>query len=214
VVSDRPKALAEINGRPFLDVLVDELLRYGLLRLIFCTGYGGDQIAAYIRDRKNAEVVTSAENRPLGTGGAVVHALPSTRSDPFLVVNGDSFCKVSYPDLLEFHRSRNAMLTIVVTPPSGRGDAGTVQVDGQGRIVAFAEKPAGNGNEVRQVNAGIYVMQREAIGLAPRVDAFSLERELFPAAARSGRCFAFAVPGPLTDIGTPERLKAARKQDF
>jgi D-glycero-alpha-D-manno-heptose 1-phosphate guanylyltransferase len=213
-VPDRPKALAEINGRAFLDVLVDELVRSGLRRLVLCTGYGGDQIAAHFRDRSDAEVVVSAEDRPLGTGGAVMHALPSTRSDPFLVVNGDSFCRVSYADLIQFHQRRKALLTIVVTPPSGRGDAGAIQAVEEGRIVEFAEKPASNVRQDRQVNAGIYVMQRAAVDMAPGAAAFSLERDLFPVAVRSGRCFAFEVSGPLTDIGTPERLESARGQIF
>jgi len=212
VVSDRPKGLAEIQGRAFLDVLVDELVRNGLRRLVLCTGYGSEQIAAHYRDRSDAEFVFSAEDRPLGTGGAIVHALPKTRSDPFFVVNGDSFCRVDYAELLAFHRRNLALLTLVVTPPAGRTDAGAIRADDAGRIVEFAEKPAPEDGAKRHVNAGIYVMQREAMDLAPRAAAFSLERGLFPVALRSGRCFAFPVSGPLIDIGTPERLQAAQDQ--
>ena len=211
-VSDRPKALAEIKGRAFLDVLVDELVRNGLQRLVLCTGYGSDQIAAHYRDRGDAEFVISDEDRPLGTGGAIVHALPVTRSDPFLIVNGDSFCRVNYADLLEFHRRNRALLTIVVTPPAGRDDTGSIRADSAGRIVEFAEKPAHEDRGDHAVNAGIYVMQREVLDQTRRAGAFSLERELFPAVIRSGRCFAFIASGPLIDIGTPERLQAAQEQ--
>ncbi len=215
-VSDRPKGLAKIQGRAFLDLLVEELVRKGLQRLVLCTGYGGDQIAAHYKernkDRSDTEFVFSTEDQPLGTGGAIAHALPKVRSDPFLVVNGDSFCKVNYADLLQAHRSKGALLTLVVTPPAGRDDAGVIGTDGAGRIVEFAEKPAREYGGKRHVNAGIYVMQREAMGLAPPVGPFSLERDLFPVAVHSGRCFAFPVSGPLIDIGTPERLQAAQDQ--
>jgi NDP-sugar pyrophosphorylase family protein len=210
LVSDRPKALADIGGRPFLDLLVDELARNGLRRLVLCTGYGGEQIAGRYKSREDADFVLSNEDRPLGTGGAVIRALSLTRSDPVVIVNGDSFCRVNYADLLEFHRQRRALLTIVAVPPAGREDAGAICADRENKVIEFAEKPVGGIG--RQVNAGIYVMQREAAELAPRRDTFSLEREFFPAVTGAGRCFVFSAAGPLIDIGTPERLLAAQEQ--
>jgi len=212
VISDRPKALAGIAGRPFLDVLIDELLRGGLYRFVLCTGYGSEQIAAHCGSRSGAEFRFSVEDRPLGTGGAVVHALSMTCSDPIVILNGDSFCRVNYSKLLESHQRNRALLTIVTAPLAGREDAGAIRADENGRIVEFAEKPNSDIGGACHVNAGIYVMQREALKHAPHRPAFSLERELFPAAVESGSCFVFSVNGPLIDIGTPERLQAAQAQ--
>lgn len=210
VLSDRPKGLAEVGGRAFLDILVEELLRNGLQRLILCTGHGAQQIAAHFRDRRDAEFVISTEDRPLGTGGAVAHALPHVRTDPFFVVNGDSFCRISYADLLDAHRRRNALLSVVVTPPSERDDVGAIVIDGAGRLLEFAEKAGAAGGGANYVNAGIYAMQREAMPLIRGAQAFSLERELIPLAVKTGRCYAFPASGPLIDIGTPERLRLAQ----
>lgn len=207
-----PKALAEVAGRPFLDLLVDELMRGGLQRFVLCTGYGSGQIASHYRGRTDAEFRISAEDQPLGTGGAVLHALPMTRSDPIVIVNGDSFCRVNYAELLESHQRNCALLTIVAVPLAGRDDAGTISTDRDGRIAEFAEKPARDIGGIRHVNAGIYAMQRKALEHSPHRRAFSLERELFPAAAASSRCFVFSASGPLIDIGTPERLQAAQEQ--
>lgn len=211
-VADRPKALAEIAGRPFLDVLIDELVRCSLHRFVLCTGYGSEQIAAHYKGRADAEFRFSAEDRPLGTGGAVMHALPMTRGDPIVILNGDSFCRVNYAKLLESHQRNCALLTIVATQPAGRDDAGAIFTDEGGRIVEFAEKLTNDTGRVRYVNAGIYVMQRKALERAPHRREFSLEREFFPAAVKSGQCFVFSVSGPLVDIGTPERLQAAQEQ--
>jgi D-glycero-alpha-D-manno-heptose 1-phosphate guanylyltransferase len=207
-----PKALVEVAGRPFLDVLVDELVRGGLRRFVLCTGYGSEQIASHYRGRTDAEFWLSAEDQPLGTGGAVMHALPVTRSDPIVILNGDSFCRLNYAKLLESHQRNCALLTIVATPLAGRDDAGTICTDRDGRIIEFAEKPARDIGGILHVNAGIYVMQRKALEYAPHRRAFSLERELFPAAVEAGRCFVFSASGPLIDIGTPERLQAAQEQ--
>jgi NDP-sugar pyrophosphorylase family protein len=210
VLSDRPKGLAEVAGRAFLDILTDDLVRNGLRRLVLCTGHGAEQIAAHYRDRRDADFVLSAEDRPLGTGGAVAHALPQVRSDPFFVVNGDSFCRVSYADLLVSHQRRGALLSVVVTPATERFDVGAIRIDSAQRILRFAEKPGTASGRSDYVNAGIYVIQREAIALVGPADVFSLERELIPAVVSSGRCYAFPASGPLIDIGTPERLRVAQ----
>ena len=212
VLSDRPKGLAEVAGRAFLDILTDELVRNGLRRLILCTGHGAEEIAAHFRDRRDADFVLSAEDRPLGTGGAVAHALPQVRSDPFFVVNGDSFCRVSYADLFESHRRHGAVLSVVVTPPTERADVGAIRIDSAQRILEFAEKPRIAIGRSNYVNAGIYAIQREAIALVGLAEVFSLERELIPAAVDSGRCYAFPTSGPLIDIGTPDRLRVAQVQ--
>jgi NDP-sugar pyrophosphorylase family protein len=210
VLADRPKGLAEVSGRAFLDILTGELMREGLRRFILCTGHGAAEIAAHFRSRRDAEFLVSTEDRPLGTGGAVAHALPQVGSDPFLVVNGDSICRVSYADLLESHRRHRAVLSVVVTPPSERIDVGTIRVDSALRILEFSEKPGTASLSGAYVNAGIYVVQREAMSLVGPAEVFSLERELIPAAVASGRCFAFPTSGPLIDIGTPERLRNAQ----
>jgi len=209
VLADRPKGLAEIRGRPFLDILIGELMRRGLKRFILATGYGGEQIASRYALRSDAEFVVSLEDRPLGTGGAVRLALPHLRSDPFIVANGDSFCDVDYAELQRFHDGKRAQLSMVVVPPGTRDDVGTVLLDASGAVVSFSEK-TGRGEQAC-INAGIYLMQRRLIEELPADTPVSLEREVFPAAARRGGCYGFPVPGPVIDIGTPERYLAAQE---
>jgi NDP-sugar pyrophosphorylase family protein len=138
VLAGRPKGLAQIRGRPFLDVLVARLLRRGLTRFIFCAGYGADQIAAHYARRDDAEFVMSLEERPLGTGGAVRQALPLLRSDPFFVMNGDSFCDVDYEALYRFHLQKRAALSIVVVPPGTRDDVGTIALNQDHSVARFS----------------------------------------------------------------------------
>jgi D-glycero-alpha-D-manno-heptose 1-phosphate guanylyltransferase len=208
VVADRPKGLAEIRGRPFLDLLIDRLVRQGLGRFVLCTGYGGEQIAAHYARRGDAEFVVSLEDRALGTAGAVRLAAAYLRSDPFLVLNGDSYCDVDYGALHDFHQSKRATLSIVVAPPGEREDAGLVGLAADGAIVAFSEKP-GRG-ERASINAGIYLARRSLVEAMPARTPLSLERDVFPEAVRRGGCYGFLVAGPVVDIGTPERYLAAQ----
>lgn len=207
-VGDRPKGLAEVAGRPFLDILVADLVRQGARRIVLCTGFGAEQIAAHFRGRRDAEFVVSAEPAPLGTGGALRHALPHVRSDPVIAVNGDSFCPVDYGALLAFHARKAAEATIAVVAPDERQDVGAITIDTEGRLASFAEKPQGAGTR-GWVNAGVYVLRRSLIAAIPE-GTVSLEKQVFPAAVARGACYGFPVAGPLVDIGTPERLSAAQ----
>ena len=210
VVHDRPKGLATISGRPFLDILAEDLIRHGLRRIVLCAGHGAEQIVAHFKGRRDAEFVFSIEPRPLGTGGAVRHALAQVLTDPFLVVNGDSFCPVVYADLLADHARHGPAATLVVTPAADRADIGAIEAGSDGRVLSFSEKPGTAKREGRCVNAGVYVLQRDLIESESADTPLSLERDVFPKVARAGRCRAFRVAGPLIDIGTPERYAAAQ----
>ena len=127
VMADRPKSMAANGDRPFLDILMEYFRHFGYRRFILCTGYMGHMIQSYIHTLYNdMEVVISHENHPLGTGGAVKNAETLIQSDPFLVVNGDSFCPVNLGDFLNFHMTRNAVMSMVVcesVPTKVSGDA-------------------------------------------------------------------------------------------
>ena len=210
VVNDRPKGLAMIAGRPFLDILVDELLSKGLRRFIFCTGHGGDQILAHFVGRKDAEFEFSYESMPLGTAGAIRNARKHIRSDTFIVVNGDSFCEVSYSRLLSFHFNKNSLLTVVVVPASERKDVGLLTLGENDHILSFDEKREFLEGYKYFVNAGIYVMKRRFVNEMQDVTPLSLENEVFPSVAGEGRSFGYRVSCDLTDIGTPERYFRAQ----
>jgi NDP-sugar pyrophosphorylase family protein len=208
VVTDRPKGLADVRGRPFLDLLIDRLARHGLRRFVLCTGYRGEQIAARYAQRTDAEFVVSLEDQPLGTAGAVRLAATHLRSDPVLVLNGDSFCEVGYEAFRAFHEGKGAMLSVVVVPPGERADAGNVTLADDGAITSFSEK-SGRG-ERTLINAGIYLMRRSLVDGLRADTPLSLELHVFPELVRRGGCYGFQVPGPVVDIGTPERYLAAQ----
>ena len=101
VIADRPKVLAEVHQRPFLEYLLDQLAAAKMREVVLCTGYLGDQIRDKIgeRYRSRLHLKYSQEEQPLGTGGAVRQALGLCISDPILVMNGDSYVDV---DLIGF----------------------------------------------------------------------------------------------------------------
>lgn len=206
VVGDRPKALALVQGRPFIDILLDELIAQGLRRFILCVGHMKDQIVGHLAARRDAVFMYSEEAVPLGTGGAIHHALPLVSSDPFMVLNGDSLCRVNLAAMLDFHLQSKSALTLAAAPVGGRRDAGTLKIDPDGRLLAFEEK-SGSGDSI---NAGIYLIKRSSTTNWPSVYPFSLERDVMPKLIAQQSCFAFQALGNVYDIGTPDRYQKAQ----
>ena len=209
VVDDRPKPMAEISDRPFLDILIDSFAEFGLRRFILCAGYMSDIIRDYYSSRTGSrQFVISDEHKPLGTAGAIKNAAEHIRSDTFLVANGDSFCSVNLAEFHDFHSSRHALMSMVVVETQNTGDCGLVSLDESQRIVGFEEK--NQESRSRYINAGIYLFQREALSLIPADTSFSLEQDLFPNLVGQD-CCAFPTQGRLFDIGTPAKLATAVK---
>jgi len=209
VVSDRPKPMAEIHGRPFVSLLVEHFLRHGARRFIFSTGHFGDMIEDwFLRHRGAYEALFVRDPVPLGTGGALAHAMPLVRSNPFLVLNGDSFCEIDPERLLRFHTRKRAGATMTVTQTETREDTGAVALGEGDRVLSMVEKPGRRTTKYH--NAGIYLFDRSVTTLFPETPAWSLERELLPHLV-AHQLYGFVTASPLHDIGTPERLAHFRE---
>lgn len=208
-VADRPKVMAEVNGRPFLDYILDHLENQGLRRVILCTGYKAEMIQDHYRDQERDLFIDFArESEPLGTGGALKHAAEIIDSEDFFVLNGDSFCPLNFERMLSCHTEKGGIATIAVSPVDGSKDYGRVLFDEHTQIHAFEEKIRG---ESGWVNAGVYCLNEDILSAMPQMKTFSLEYDCFPKWIPEG-LIAFEAGEPFWDIGTPERLERAKQE--
>ncbi len=202
-----PKVLMPVAGRPFIDLLLEDLAGWGFRRFILSTGHLKAQVRRHFEGTGPA-VEFSDEDSPLGTGGAVKKAEGLITSPCFLVMNGDSMCKTDFARFYGFHRRKRGMLTAVLARAQSGTDYGVVSIDDEQRITRFKEKtPAG---EKALVNAGIYMMNRAVFLNMPEQETFSLEYDLFPRVVELG-FYGFITDGHVIDIGTPERYQKANK---
>jgi D-glycero-alpha-D-manno-heptose 1-phosphate guanylyltransferase len=209
VISDRPKSLAPIGGKPFLDILLNELHEYGFQRIVFCIGYMKEKIIEHIDITEKNDYSFSEEDIPLGTGGAVKNAKKHLKSDTLLIVNGDSYCKVDYNHLLKFHQRKAALMTMVLSQSNDTQGYGEVLIDDECGICSFHEKV-----DVQQsnlINAGIYVLNKKGLSLMSSKYPFSLEYDYFPEIITNNKCFGYVVKSKVIDIGTPERYQIANE---
>lgn len=207
VLSDRPKVLAPVGGRPFLAWWLDTLDAQGFRDVVLCTGHLAPQVEeTFGRTHGNLRLRYSVEDTPLGTGGALHKAAPLLRSDPVLVLNGDSFCAADLPAFVARHWDSGAAASLVVTPVEDIARFGSVQLGPEGRVQEFREKTGRPGPG--WINAGIYLFPRELFALLPAHVTISLERDVLPRWLPRG-IHGFSSQGRFIDIGTPESLEAA-----
>jgi len=208
VVPDRPKVIADINGRPFLEYLLDQLVEYGLNRIILSTGYLGKQIEAKLGTAyKTLKIEYSHEPQPLGTGGALRLAVSKINTSPVLVLNGDSFCQLNLDDFLRFHMKNKASISIAVTKVQDISRYGAVVLTDLQQISGFEEKGLRSGEGL--INAGIYLINREVLMSIPPSINVSLEKQVFSPAITTG-LYGFVTTSHFIDIGIPADYLSAQ----
>ena len=209
VVSDLPKCMAPVAGRPFLAWLLDDLREAGFDHIILSLGYKHEAVEAWVASRPDRDSITCVvEEEPLGTGGGVRLALRQAREDAVFILNGDTFFGVDYPAMQAFHRQSGAQATLALKPLRDFDRYGEVTLDGEGRITAFREKrPCAEG----LINGGVYLLQRGALAEMP--ERFSLEKDYFEPKAVSAALAGFQSEGYFIDIGIPADYARAQR-DF
>jgi len=200
VVADVPKPLAPVDGHPFLHHAIENWRRQGIDKLMLLLQHRAEAIEKFVAEHRELmaglEVCISIEPQPLGTGGAVAHAVKAFGlSGSFLVTNADTWLGSGVTELAG---ARVPAMGIVRVDNVER--YGCVRVDG-GRIAAFSEKGCETG--AGWINAGIYHLDAAVFD---RWDGrpFSLEKELFPVLAAAGSLHGVALDTDFIDIGIPE----------
>jgi NDP-sugar pyrophosphorylase family protein len=212
-LGDTPKLLAPIGGRPYLAYLLAWLRRFGAKRIVLGLGHRAQAVIDFLDRHKSSHgdltVVTVMEPEPLGTAGAIRFARPNLRTDPVLVMNGDSFADADLCAFVAHHRRVGAKATLLCAEVDDAGRYGRVELDGKGRIRGFIEKdPDFHGRSA--VSAGVYLFSATLLDEIAGGNAVSLERDVFGRAA-AGSLDAFAGRFAFIDIGTPESLKLAAR---
>lgn len=206
VAPDIPKPLVEVGGRPFLDYLLMEVARMGMKKALLLAGHLGEQVVEMYRDREIGGMAVSCivEKKPMGTAGALIEALGHL-DDEFLLFNGDTYFDFNYLDLATFEVTGDWAAKVALRKMENSGRYGTIKQQGT-KIVRFSEKESG---DTALINSGVYVIRKSLFGDIPN-DFRSLETELFPALAESGRLHGKCYDGFFVDIGVPESLDWAR----
>jgi D-glycero-alpha-D-manno-heptose 1-phosphate guanylyltransferase len=214
VISDRPKPMARVGGKPFLEHQLDFLKHHGVKHLVLCVGYRHQQIQEYFSsgDRWGVHIDYSVEAELLGTAGAIKHADDYIHGG-FFTLNGDTFFDIDLGDFTEFHELNKSMreryiASIALARVREAGRYGSVCLDDNNRVLRFTEKEESRADDRGGpiwVNAGIYIFEPEIIDHIPSDGKVSVERDIFPSLLEAGFVLGgYRAEGTFIDIGTPE----------
>jgi NDP-sugar pyrophosphorylase family protein len=207
VVSDRPKVMAEINGEPFLNYLLDQVAEALIKSVVISTGYMAHVIEETIGFSYNGlQVDYSREETPLGTAGALKLAGQSVDTGQCLVMNGDSYTEFDPVSLFLSHKQEDANITLLVKGVDDTTSFGRIQMNERNEIEKFMEK--GRSTDSGLINSGVYIMKTSIFHKIPDTIPCSLEYDFIPSMIGQG-IYGYETEGEFIDIGTPESYTKA-----
>ena len=205
-VSDVPKPMAPIGGRPFLEILLGTLQRKGFTRAIISVGHMHNVITEFFGDQfEGIELVYEIEDSPRGTGGAIASAISHVRNDHVYILNGDTFLDF---DICTVERSwkENEVPIIVTKRVEDATRYGALAIDGS-RITGLGEKKV-SGPAV--INAGCYIVPPKIRDRFPVAARFSFENDFLSRDIKENVYMASLCLGEFIDIGVPEDFRRAQ----
>jgi D-glycero-alpha-D-manno-heptose 1-phosphate guanylyltransferase len=204
VVNDRPKPLADVNGRPFLEHLMDSLVLQGCSHFVLSVGYKGDMVKKHFGSSYfDVPISYAEEKKPLGTGGAAMKAQVKLKENsPFLIINGDTYFSIEIDKFIKFFNDTRADLAIALFPAQESGRYGRVQVKANGSIFAGFEEKAAIGEPA---NGGFFAARYNIFsGFKAPFKMWSLEADFMPELVKNGRKITGCTfEAEFFDIGLP-----------
>ncbi len=208
-----PKPMVEIGGKPILWHIMKTYSSYGINDFIICCGYKQYVIKEYFANyyRHNSDITVDLTNNSIEvhtsnaepwritlidtglntmTGGRVKRIQKYVGDEPFLLTYGDGVADLNIADTIAFHKKSGKLLTVTAYKPSGK--FGALDMDDEGNVNSFMEKPAGDGH---WINAGYFICQPEVFDFITEGDATIFERKPLESIAAAGKMGAYQHNG-------------------
>ena len=200
----RPKALFPIANKPLIDYTLESLSEAGVETVILAVYYMAESLVRYLGPTKyDLGILYSREQRPLGTGGPIKKAKGMLNGEKFMVMNGDLLTDFDYKRLINYHEEKGGIATVALTHVNDPARYGSVELDWEGRITRFVEKPEHGMAPSNLINAGIYILEPEIMDYIPDGKKVRIETEVFPKLAEEMQLYGFESHGFWMDVGEP-----------
>ncbi|MGA3014282.1 MAG: nucleotidyltransferase family protein [Bacteroidales bacterium] len=211
VVNDKPKSMALVNDRPFLEYLLNFLTGQDIQKVILSVGYKHEKIENHFKDRyKHLSISYAFEEEPLGTGGGIVNALQQVEGEMVFAMNGDSMFRIDLQAMLNHHLKSEADLTMALRFLDDTSRFGTVKIDSTRKVTGFVEKQQDSGEGY--INGGIYLINKRFLTSTTFGKKFSIEKDCFEKCYKNSGLYGYPAKGYFLDIGVPEDYMTAQDE--
>lgn len=212
VISDVPKPMAPIRGRPFLEYLLNYWIEQGIRKFVLAIGYKHETIRKHFGDfYHSAKIDYAIEKDFLGTGGGLLLASRLISGSDFLCVNGDTFFDVSLEKMSRAHFAFRSDWTIAIREVNESNRYGTIQQDSEGRIAFFGSNALCSNRPL--INGGVYLINKTVLQPFHFINThskISIESQMIPSILiQKKRCYGFQSKGRFIDIGIPKDYRLA-----
>ena len=208
-----PKLLIKIGEKPIIEHQIVLLRRYGIKEIWILLGFLGSQIKEYLKNGEKWDVNIHyyQEEKPLGTAGAL-RQLENDIKEDFLVLSGDVMMNFDLKRLINYHRRKKGIATIIVHPNDHPFDSDLVEIDDRGRITALLKRPHPKGIIFRNLSiASAYIFSPKIFKYIPKNKKTDIEKDILLLLLKSKeKIFAYNTSEYFKDIGTPDRLVKTR----
>jgi len=171
VINNIPKPMADINGKPFLEYMLQYLDSFSISTVILSVGYKENIIKDYFGNKyKNINIKYSSEETPLGTGGAIKRALTLVEKENVLVLNGDTFIDIDLREFINTYKEKTFHISIGLNKMYNFDRYGAVSIL-KNKIVNFEEKQF---KKEGFINSGIYIINKHIFDKI-NIERFSFE---------------------------------------
>ncbi len=200
-----PKPLMPIGDMPILEVILRQMKIAGITDVVLTVGHLSELLHAFFNNgsRFGINITYSFEDKPLGTAGPI--ALIKGLDETFLVTNGDVLTTLDIKDLIQFHKSKNAITTIAAHRRQEKIDLGVIQFNGNSQVVGYTEKPTYD----FMVSMGMYVFEPEVLNYIPVGEYLDFPDLVKKMVAAGERVVGLPFEGYWQDLGRPADYERA-----
>ena len=204
-----PKPLMPIGDMPILEVILRQIKLAGIDDVVLTVGHLSELLRAFFQDgsRLGLNISYNYEDSPLGTAGPI--AFVPDLDDTFLVMNGDVLSTLPLKELIQFHKTNNAIATIATHHRRVKVDLGVIQWDGDARVTGYIEKPTYD----YSVSMGIYVFEPKVLTYIPKGEYYDFPDLVKKLIGVGEKVIGYRFDGYWQDLGRPDDYESAA-QDF
>lgn len=210
VVSDVPKCMAPVGGRPFLEWMLAWIEPFRPGKIILSLGYLSEVVTDWVDIAMKdypIPIEWVIEDTPLGTGGGIRLAISKVKAQQCVILNGDTFFDVDLKALCSFREQSGSLMAVALKPMERFERYGSVTLDNSHHIISFNEKRY---CEKGLINGGIYCFDCGSGLLNGKPEKFSFEKEILEPESTLGNLSGFVSDGNFIDIGIPEDYALAQ----